>query len=128
MTILLDTHTFLWWITDDRQLSASARDFIRDKKKDLLLSSASAWEIAIKTSLGKLPLPESPEVFIPRHMRINQFRPLPISVDHALAVSALPHHHRDPFDRLLVAQAQMENIPLLSADPILRSYAVQLLW
>ena len=128
MTILLDTHTFLWWITDDRQLSASARDFIRDKKNDLLLSSASAWEIAIKTSLGKLPLPESPEVFIPRHMRINQFRPLPISVDHALAVSALPHHHRDPFDRLLVAQAQMENIPLLSADPILRSYAVQLLW
>jgi len=105
MTILLDTHTF-----------------------HLLLSSASAWEIAIKTSLGKLPLPESPEVFIPRHMRINQFRPLPISVDHALAVSALPHHHRDPFDRLLVAQAQMENIPLLSADPILRSYAVQLLW
>ena len=128
MTILLDTHTFLWWITDDRQLSASARDFIRDKNNDLLLSSASAWEIAIKTSLGKLPLPESPEVFIPRHMRINQFRPLPISVDHALAVSALPHHHRDPFDRLLVAQAQMENIPLLSADPILRSYAVQILW
>ena len=128
MTILLDTHTFLWWITDDRQLSASARDFIRDKKNDLLLSSASAWEIAIKTSLGKLPLPESPEVFIPRHMRINQFRPLPISVDHALAVSALPHHHRDPFDRLLVAQAQMENIPLRSADPILRSYAVQILW
>jgi len=128
MTILLDTHTFLWWITDDRQLSVSARDFIRNKKKDLLLSSASAWEIAIKTSLGKLPLPESPEVFIPRHMQINQFRPLPISVDHALAVSALPHHHRDPFDRLLVAQAQMENIPLLSADPILRSYAVQILW
>ena len=128
MTILLDTHAFLWWITNDRQLSTTAEAFIRDKKNDLLLSAASAWEIAIKNSLGKLPLPEPPEVFIPRQMLINQTRPLPISVEHALAVSGLPPHHRDPFDRLLVAQAKTENIPLLSADAILKPYAVQVLW
>jgi PIN domain nuclease of toxin-antitoxin system len=101
---------------------------MRDKGNDLLLSAASAWEIAIKSSLGKLPLPEPPEVFIPRHMVINQVRPLPISVEHALAVASLPPHHRDPFDRLLVAQAKTENIPLLSADAILKPYSIQVLW
>lgn len=128
MTILLDTHVFLWWITNDRRISSVAEGLISDKNNDLLLSAASAWEIAIKAQLGKLPLPDDPEVFIPQQMAINRVRSLPVSTDHALHVSKLPSHHRDPFDRLLIAQAKVENIPLLSDDSLIKLYPIQVLW
>ena len=128
MTLLLDTHAFLWWITNDPRLSSNAQALIRDKNNELYLSAASAWEIAVKHSIGKLPLPQPPESLIPQHMQLNRILPLPISVEHAFGVAALPRHHTDPFDRLLVAQALSEKIPLLSADMHLRAYPVQVLW
>jgi len=128
MTILLDTHAFLWWITDDPQLSGTAQALIRDPQNTLLLSAASAWEIAIKVALGKLPLPEPPDVYVPRQMALNRVSPLSISMEHSLGVFALPMHHRDPFDRILIAQSRSLNIPLLSADPLVKAYPVRVIW
>jgi len=128
MKVLLDTHAFLWWIMDDPRLSATARAIIADPDTVVHVSAACAWEIAIKTSLEKLRLPQSPSSYIPAQMQINGFNELAITVDHALHIHALPHHHRDPFDRILVAQSQMEGIPLVSRDPLLGHYAVDLIW
>lgn len=123
MTLLLDTHAFLWWLDDPQQLSAQARDAITDGKNTVYVSAAVAWEIAIKRSLGKLDAPEDLE----GAMTASRFLPLPVTVPHALAVARLPDHHRDPFDRLLVAQAQHEGFRLVSRDPALKLYDVQLL-
>lgn len=123
MTLLLDTHAFLWWLDDPQLLSEQARDAIADGKNTVYVSAAVAWEIAIKRSLGKLDAPEDLE----GAMAASRFLPLPVTVPHALAVARLPDHHRDPFDRLLVAQAQHEGIRLVSRDPALKPYDVQLL-
>jgi PIN domain nuclease of toxin-antitoxin system len=107
-------------------LARAALELIEDEAVELLLSSASAWEIAIKSSIGKLVLPESPERFVPERMGSMFVDPLPIAHVHALAVASLPPHHRDPFDRLLVAQARVERIPIISSDPVFARYEVEL--
>ena len=128
MKLLLDTHTFLWWITDDQKLSGRAREIISDGSNELFLSAATGWEIAIKVQIGRLKLPEEPIRFILEQMRINAIQSLPIQMNHALHVSTLPQHHRDPFDRLLIAQAQLEGLPILSSDHQLVNYQVEVIW
>lgn len=108
MCVLLDTHAFIWWVTNDSQMSDAARACIADPDNHVFLSTASAWEIVIKVNIGKLILPEPPESYIPsRRLASNQFESLPIQMNHVLQVSALPNHHRDPLDRILIAQSQV---------------------
>jgi PIN domain nuclease of toxin-antitoxin system len=128
MRLLLDTHAFLWWVLDDARLSPAARDLIADPTAEILFSAVSAWEIAIKARTGRLDLPEDVPAFVHDQVRRNRFTVLPIALRHALQVHALPDHHRDPFDRLLVAQAQVEALPLVSRDTLLAPYAVELRW
>ena len=128
MRLLLDTHTFLWFLLDDPQLSAAAKDFIIDPDNDIAVSPATYWEIAIKMSLGKYELPESYDVFIEREITTNDFRILPIEPKHTAALITLPFHHRDPFDRLLIGQAMVEGMPILSIDPAFDAYPVTRLW
>jgi PIN domain nuclease of toxin-antitoxin system len=117
MRLLLDTHTFLWFLLDEPQLSATAKDFIIDPDNDIEVSPATYWEIAIKISLGKYELPEPYDVFIEREITTNDFRILPIEPKHTAALTILPFHHRDPFDQLLIVQAMVEAMPILSVDP-----------
>lgn len=128
MRYLLDTHAFLWWILDDPRLSTRAISVMRDPDNEILFSAASAWEIAIKAQLGRISFETDPADLIPRQIAANGFTSLPVSVDHALMVSALPAIHRDPFDRMLVAQAQREKAVLLSADPAIGRYPVEIVW
>ena len=128
MKALLDTHTFLWWIIDDARLSSRARAVIADGDNELFLSAASGWEIAIKARLGKIQLPSDPAFFVPKQLRINAIEPLAVQMTHALHVYSLPEHHRDPFDRLLVAQAQAEHMAIITADPQVTQYDVEILW
>jgi PIN domain nuclease of toxin-antitoxin system len=128
MRLLLDTHAFLWWIFDDGRLSRTARDLIADPRAEILFSAVSGWEIAIKARTGRLDLPADVQRFVQDQVRHNGLRVLPVELRHALRVHALPDHHRDPFDRLLVAQAQVEAVPLLSRDPLLAGYEVELRW
>jgi len=128
MKALLDTHAFLWWITDDQRLSSRVREIIADKANEILFSAASAWEIAIKTGLGRLQLPADPEIFISEQLELNAIEALPVRIGHALHVYQLPSYHRDPFDRLLIAQAQLEKLPILTADPQISRYPVEVIW
>lgn len=128
MKVLLDTHAFLWWIMNDRRLSSMARAVLQDSTNTILLSAVSGWEIAIKVRLGKLVLPHEPRRFVTEHVAQNNLEVLPISLTHALHVSILPDHHRDPFDRMLVAQSQLERLPILSDDPLITRYSVTCLW
>jgi PIN domain nuclease of toxin-antitoxin system len=128
MKLLLDTHTFLWWITDDPQLSAKALELIGDSQNNLYWSSASSWEVAIKFALGRLPLPEAPAEFLPAELGKNRIESLPIVDSHAFQAGRLPGHHRDPFDRMLVAQAQIETLGLISNDPMISIYNVNVYW
>ena len=128
MRVLLDTHTFLWWITDDPQLSKPARQVIEDADNTLYLSAASGWEIAIKARLGKLRLPNDVQGYVSEQIRINAIQVLPIEMSHALQVYALPDHHRDPFDRMLVAQSQVERLAILTIDPLIAQYPVTTIW
>jgi PIN domain nuclease of toxin-antitoxin system len=120
---LLDTHAFLWWVQDDKRLSARARAFIRDN--DCGVSLVSAWELAIKSSIGKLTLASSPAKFFVEHVASNEFVAVPIEVRHIAKLESLPLHHGDPFDRLLVAQALVLSVPIVSADKILSTYDVK---
>lgn len=128
MRLLLDTHAFLWFITDDPQLSAAARTLIADPANEVLVSPASYWEIAIKVRLGKYPLSVPYLTFITQGIDRNDFKVLPIEPRHTDLLTTMPLHHRDPFDRLLVAQALVEAIPLVSNDPALDAYGVNRLW
>ena len=128
MKALLDTHIFLWWITDHPKLSSRARQIISDGKNELFLSAVSGWEIAIKAQLGRIQIPDKPEVFISEQMVANAIVGLPIQISHAVHVYNLPLHHRDPFDRLLVAQAQLEGLPILTDDPQISQYPVKVIW
>jgi PIN domain nuclease of toxin-antitoxin system len=128
MTLLLDTHVFLWWIVDSGKLSDAARNAIETAENRILLSATSVWEIVIKTRLGKLRLPESPGPFVQAHLKRNGFLPLPIALEHAVAVAELPDHHRDPFDRMLVAQCKVENCSIITADSIIVKYDVPTVW
>lgn len=124
MTYLLDTHVWLWMLADTRRLGA-IEVIVRDGRNDLLLSAASAWEIAIKHELGRLPLPEPPAVFVPSRLRQSGVIPLAVEHEHVLATAQLPKHHRDPFDRLLVTQAQLLGVAILTADPMIGRYDVE---
>lgn len=128
MRVLLDTHTFLWWNANDPQLSMLARQIIGDSTNTLYVSVACAWEIAIKAQTGKLVLPQPPPVYVASRLKTNSMKPLPVRLDHALHVFTLPMHHRDPFDRIIIAQSQLENLPILTIDPLITQYAVQTLW
>lgn len=127
MTVLLDTQCWLWWLVSPEKLSPAALATLADAGNTLLLSAASSWEIAIKHSLGKLPLPEPPEQFVPSRMARDGITPLAVQHVHALRVAALPLHHRDPFDRILIAQAQLEGIPVMTADPVFGRYEVEII-
>ncbi len=128
MRLLLDTHTFLWYIFGSLQLSAKMRVLLDDASNEKFLSLASIWEVGIKVSTGKLILAEPLDTYFAEQMGLNGVQLLSISLTHIALVSKLPFHHRDPFDRLLVAQCLTENIPLVSADPILDAYGVIILW
>jgi PIN domain nuclease of toxin-antitoxin system len=125
--VLVDTHVWLWMLVSPERLSAEGRTLVESGSTELLLSAASAWEIAIKHALGKLTLPEPPEDYVPRLLRQTRTDPLPVQHAHALRVGALPFHHRDPFDRLIIAQAQLEDLPILTADPRFAAYDVEVL-
>jgi PIN domain nuclease of toxin-antitoxin system len=128
MKVLLDTHTFLWWITDHPQLSPRVREIIRDGNNELFVSAATGWEITIKAKLGRLQLPDEPQRFILEQLSLNAIQSLPIQMSHALHVFTLPDHHRDPFDRILISQAQLEGLPILTADPQIALYQVEIIW
>jgi PIN domain nuclease of toxin-antitoxin system len=128
MKMLLDTHAFLWFVLNDQQLSATARAHIVDSENDVLISPASYWELAIKVSLGKYTLSRSIDEFLDAGIAGNDFTILPILPAHRALVSTLPFHHRDRFDRLLVAQAIVEGVPIVSGDPALDAYQVTRLW
>ncbi len=128
MTVLLDTHAFLWWIEDDKRLPQRTREILKSADNDLLLSVASLWEIILKSTAGRLRLQNDPAAFLSATLATNQILTLAISETHVLWTAGLPDLHRDPFDRLLVAQAQIERIPILTSDPLIRKYAVETIW
>ena len=125
MRVLLDTQCFLWMAGQPERLSRRARTVLEDAQHVLYLSAASAWEIGIKHAAGKLTLPEAPASFVPSRMTALGVLPLGVHHAHALHVSTLPPHHRDPFDRLLVAQAQLEGLSILTSDPLIATYGVE---
>jgi PIN domain nuclease of toxin-antitoxin system len=122
--LLVDTHALLWWLTDDPGLSATARDALADPTNDVRVSTASLWEIAVKRALGKLTAPGD----LPDQIEAAGFAWLSIHAEHAWKVRDLPGHHRDPFDRLLVAQALVEGMPVVSADTRFGAYGVETRW
>ena len=128
MNLLLDTHTFLWFIAGDSALSKTARAAIEDEDNYRYLSVASLWEIAIKVSIEKLELSEPFDTLIPEQLTENGIELLDISVEHATLVASMPFHHRDPFDRLIAAQAKAEQMTLISADEVFDAYEVARLW
>lgn len=128
MRVLLDTHAFLWATSDDERLSYLARDLIRDPEQELLFSPASAYEIAVKTAAGRLQLPEDPATYVITRIAMFALQTLPITVEHAVEAAALPPIHADPWDRLLVAQARAEAVPILTANRIVRQYDVETVW
>lgn len=125
MRFLLDTHVWLWVVCAPERLGDQARKVLEAADNELLLSAASVWEISIKVGLGKLTLPEPPDRFVPSRMARDRIAALPVTVRHALAVANLPSVHRDPFDRMLVAQAKTEDTPILTADPVFLRYDVE---
>lgn len=127
MKILLDTHIFLWMFLTPSRISANVEFLIKDINNEIFLSSISSWEIAIKYSIGKLKLPDTPEIYVPDRMKRANLKSLEISHEHTLAIANLPPIHKDPFDRLLITQANVENLALLSADSVFGNYSVQLI-
>ena len=128
MKLLLDTHALLWFALNDPRLSNSAQAIIMDPANEKLVSPASYWEIAIKISIAKYALSKPYEDFMREAIDMNGFGYLPIEPKHTAPLTTLPFHHRDPFDRLLVAQAIAEVIPILSCDPLLAPYPIKRLW
>jgi PIN domain nuclease of toxin-antitoxin system len=125
---LLDTHTLLWWFSDDPSLSSLARQFTADVGNFAIVSAASAWEIAIKVRLGKLPTAAGLIDDFVNYLDREGFDPLPITLDHAIRAGLLPGFHKDPFDRMLIAQAQAESLPIISNDEIFDEYGVRRIW
>ena len=125
MRVVLDTNVFLWILSGDEKLSAAAREVFLDDDTSPLVSAASIWEIMIKASLRKLSLPRAPGQFIKDQLQLNSCTLLDITVDHCAAVASLPFHHKDPFDRLIIAQSLAERLPVLSADRTWRKYGVK---
>ena len=128
MRLLLDTHALIWWLTDSRRLSASVRHAIFDPSNEKLISAASAWEIATKHRLGKLPDADAIILDLPGAIVGQGFEEMPITVDDAVRAGQLIGHHSDPFDRMLIAQALARNIPLISNEPLFDRYGVRRFW
>jgi PIN domain nuclease of toxin-antitoxin system len=127
MRALLDTHTFLWAIADDQRLSRRAQKIFTGPN-DLWLSAASVWEILIKVQTGKLPLPKPAGPYLVKQAAGNRIEVLPITLDHVLRIESLTMHHRDPFDRVLIAQSIEEKLPLVTADPHFARYPIEVIW
>ncbi|MGD8405687.1 MAG: type II toxin-antitoxin system VapC family toxin [Anaerolineales bacterium] len=125
---MLDTHIFLWWNLGSSQLSERVVSVISDGNNEIFISAVSAWEIAIKFAKKRLTLPEDPVLFVPSRMQLHGFQPLPIQIHHATRIYELPMQHTDPFDRLLVAQSQLEEMPLISKDEEIQKYDVEVIW
>ena len=128
MKVLLDTHAFLWWLSDDPRLGKNARKHISDHRNEVFLSVASLWELTIKVSLGRFAVAGDYEAWLLSQLASNRFEVLPILLPHVFALSRLPFHHKDPFDRILVAQAIGEKMPLLTMDAAIANYPVTILW
>ena len=128
MRLILDTHKFLWYIFGDPQLSSEANTLLQNPANEKLLSTASPWEVGIKVSTGKLKLSRPLEAYFEEQMQLNSIAMLPITLAHIARVSTLPFHHRDPFDRMLIAQSLVEGIPIISADAVLDAYGVVRYW
>jgi len=125
---LLDTHSFLWFVGGDARLSAPAQQTIEDLSNEIFISTASLWEIAIKVNLGKLDLGAPYEQFVPAELQRQKIAVFPIAVAHLSVVARLPLHHRDPFDRLIIAQALTEGMPVITVDEVFDDYGVQRIW
>lgn len=128
MKVLLDTHCWLWWLVEPEKLSETAREIMTNFEHELWLSVASIWEIGIKVKTGKLELPQTPEILIPQQIQADQLETLLITPRHALKAANLPLHHQDPFDRMLIAQTQLENLFLLTDDNAFAFYNIKTLW
>lgn len=128
MRVLLDTHAVLWWDSAEERMPPSVLALLRDAGTEVMVSVASLWEIAIKVAKGSLDLPSSPERYLVDRLRDYRWTALPIDVHHALRAAALPRIHADPFDRLLVAQGQVEDVPLITSDPAITRYDVETIW
>ncbi len=127
MKLLLDTHIFLWYITADARLSALFRDAIREPKNDVFLSAVPLWEAAIKYNLGKLPLPQSPEIYIPNERQRHQIKSLALHENDVKELINLPNLHRDPFDRILICQALANSLTIITVDAQIQNYNIQYL-
>jgi len=128
LRVLLDTHALLWWLSDDAALTRSARRTIADTKNTMIVSAASAWEIATKVRLGKLPTANDLAADFSGHLDRDVFQLLAISAEHGIRAGLLPGPHKDPFDRMLIAQAQAENMPIISNEILFESYGVRRIW
>ena len=129
MSYLLDTSAFLWFVTSDKGLSTLARRILEESGDDVFLSLASLWELAIKSNLGRgLVLPRPFAEFVDIELQAERIQILNIELAHLKRVAVMPHHHRDPFDRLLIAQSQVENIPVISSDAAFDTYEIQRIW
>ena len=128
MQYLLDTHVLLWWITADKRLSTKAKELIKSHRNTIYWSVASSWEVSIKYALGKLSFDEPPEDLLPSELNKNHIETLPILNEHAFLAGQLPIHHKDPFDRMLVAQARIEALAVISNDSKFQLYDVDVFW
>jgi PIN domain nuclease of toxin-antitoxin system len=126
--VLLDTHVLIWWAADDPRLSRRARRILGDRGNELWFSAAGAWELLIKNQAGKLTLPEPAATYVPSRLSWYGVEPLPVEMRHVLGVAELPRHHRDPFDRLLIAQSRLENLPIVTSDGHIKRYQVETIW
>jgi PIN domain nuclease of toxin-antitoxin system len=127
MRILLDTHIFLWFISGDAQLSTNVRDTIRNPDNEVYLSAVSVWEAIIKYQLGKLPLPESPETYLPKQRELHQIASLALDESSVVQLAKLPPLHRDPFDRMLICQALQNGLTIATVDSAVRAYSVSVM-
>ncbi len=128
MKVLLDTHVWLWSVLEPNRIRPAIRDLIINSDTEVLLSMVSSWEISIKYALKQFYLPEPPDRFIPPRLIRDRIGSLPIEYAHVFQVASLPHHHRDPFDRLLIAQSMIEKIPIITADREFKRYEAEIFW
>ena len=128
MKYLLDTHAFLWFVLDDKRISTNAKSIIKDSKNEIFFSAASAWEMAIKIKLNRLKIKGNLEPFIIEQLSANSIVPLSITISHSLHTERLPQFHKDPFDRIIIAQSILENLQLISTEKDIRKYNIKVVW
>ena len=128
MKYLLDTHAFLWFVLDDQRISPRAKSIIANSQNEIFFSAASAWEMAIKVKLDRFKIKGDLDTFITEQLSMNSFAPLSITISHSLYTERLPQIHKDPFDRILISQSKLEDLPLISKDKAIRKYKVKSIW